>query len=46
MEYRMVGMKRAVELWLLGLGKWEETVLNAILKSILLLCFHENHNWN
>lgn len=31
----MVGMKRAValELWLLGFGKWEETVLEAILKT-------------
>lgn len=30
----MVGMKRAVELWLLGFGKWEETVLEAILKTV------------
>lgn len=26
-------MKRAMELWLLGFGKWEETVVNPILKT-------------
>lgn len=31
--YKVAGMKRATELWLLGLGKWEETVVNLILKT-------------
>lgn len=31
--YRMPGMERSMELWLLGFGKWQEAVVNSFLRT-------------